>query len=150
MNAPLVYLCAFSIFLSLTLLFFNKGYKGANSFLSGYLLCSSFFLVTQYILIYSKSISLIAFSVSGIPSLFFLIGPFAYFYVRSILRDNVKLTKTDFLHFLPFLLIFIGAIPFLFSSWEYKFLLAKSIAGGEFMQSKHNINFLLSFVFDRI
>jgi AraC-like DNA-binding protein len=94
-------------------------------------------------LIYSKSISLIAFSVSGIPSLFFLIGPFAYFYVRSILRDNVKLTKTDFLHFLPFLLIFIGAIPFLFSSWEYKFLLAKSIAGGEFMQSKHNINFLI-------
>jgi AraC-like DNA-binding protein len=55
----------------------------------------------------------------------------------------VKLTKTDFLHFLPFLLIFIGAIPFLFSSWEYKFLLAKSIAGGEFMQSKHNINFLI-------
>jgi AraC-like DNA-binding protein len=143
MNVPLVYLCAFSLFLSLTLLFYNKGYKGANLFLSGYLFCSSAFLLTQYILIYSKSISLIAFSVSGIPSLFFLIGPFAYFYVRSILRDNVKLTKTDFLHFLPFLLIFIGAIPFLFSSWEYKFLLAKSIAGGEFMQSKHNINFLI-------
>jgi AraC-like DNA-binding protein len=143
MNVPIVYLCAFSIFLSLTLLFYNKGYKGANRFLSGYLFCSSTFLLTQYILIYSKSISLIAFSVSGIPSLFFLIGPFAYFYVRSILRDNVKLTKTDFLHFLPFLLIFIGAIPFLFSSWEYKFLLAKSIAGGEFMQSKHNINFLI-------
>jgi len=143
MNVPLVYLCAFSLFLSLTLLFYNKGYKGANLFLSGYLFCSSAFLLTQYILIYSKSISLIAFSVSGIPSLFFLIGPFAYFYVRSILSDNVKLTKTDFLHFLPFLLIFIGAIPFLFSSWEYKFLLAKSIAGGEFMQSKHNINFLI-------
>jgi AraC-like DNA-binding protein len=143
MNVPLVYLCAFSIFLSLTLLFYNKGYKGANLFLSGYLFCSSAFLLTQYILIYSKSISLIAFSVSGIPSLFFLIGPFAYFYVRSILRDTVKLSKADFLHFLPFLLIFIGAIPFLFSSWEYKFLLAKSIAGGEFMQSKHNINFLI-------
>ena len=143
MNVPLVYLCAFSLFLSLTLLFYNKGYKGANLFLSGYLFCSSAFLLTQYILIYSKSISLIAFSVSGIPSLFFLIGPFAYFYVRSILSDNVKLTKTDFLHFLPFLLIFIGAIPFLFSSWEYKLLLAKSIAGGEFMQSKHNINFLI-------
>ena len=143
MNAPIVYLSAFSIFLSLTLLFYNKGYKGANRFLSGYLFCSSTFLLTQYFLIYIKSITIIAFFISGIPSLFFLIGPFAYFYVRSILRDNVKLTKTDFLHFLPFLLIFIGAIPFLFSSWEYKFLLAKSIAGGEFMQSKHNINFLI-------
>ena len=48
MNVPIVYLCAFSVFLSLTLLFYNKGYKGANRFLSGYLFSSALFLVTQY------------------------------------------------------------------------------------------------------
>lgn len=143
MNVPLVYLCAFSLFLSLTLLFYNKGYKGANRFLSGYLFCSSAFLLTQYFLIYNKSISLIAFSVSGIPSVYFLIGPFAYFYVRSILRDNVKLTKTDYLHFLPFVIIFIGAIPFLFSSFEYKCFIAQKIIDGTFMGSKYNINFIV-------
>ena len=143
MNVPIVYLCAFSIFLSLTLLYFNKGYKGANRFLSGYLFCSSAFLLTQYFLIYTKSISTIAFSISGIPSLFFLIGPFAYFYVRSILRDTVKLSKADYLHFLPFAIIFIGTLPFLFSSWEYKCFIAQKIVNGTFMVSKYNINFLV-------
>jgi AraC-like DNA-binding protein len=124
-------------------LYFNKGYKGANRFLSGYLFCSSAFLLTQYFLIYTKSISTIAFSISGIPSLFFLIGPFAYFYVRSILRDTVKLSKADYLHFLPFAIIFIGTLPFLFSSWEYKCFIAQKIVNGTFMVSKYNINFLV-------
>jgi AraC-like DNA-binding protein len=150
MNVPIVYLCAFSIFLSLTLLFYNKGYKGANRFLSGYLFCSSAFLLTQYFLIYSKSITIIAFFISGIPSLFFLIGPFAYFYVRSIFRDNVKLTKTDYLHFLPFVIIFIGAIPFLFSSWEYKCFIAQKIVDGTFMGSKYNINFMVPKVINQL
>ena len=150
MNVPLVYLCAFSLFLSLTLFFYNKGYKGANRFLSGYLFCSSAFLLTQYFLVYSKSISLIAFFITELPSLFYLIGPFAYFYVRSILRDNVKLTKTDFLHFLPFVIIFIGAIPFLFSSWEYKCFIAQKIVDGTFMGSKYNINFIVPKVINQL
>jgi AraC-like DNA-binding protein len=63
--------------------------------------------------------------------------------VRSILRDNVRLTKTDYLHFLPFVIIFIGAIPFLFSSWEYKCFIAQKIIDGTFMGSKYNINFIV-------
>lgn len=150
MNVPIVYLCAFSVFLSLTLLFYNKGYKGANRFLSGYLFCSSAFLVSQFFLIYSKSIALIAFSISGIPSLYFLIGPFAYFYVRSILRDNVKLTNTDYLHFLPFVIIIIGAIPFLFSSWEYKMFIGQLIVDKTFMASNYNINFLVPKIINQL
>lgn len=143
MNVPIVYLSAFSIFLSLTLLFFNKGYKGANRFLSGYLFCSSAFLLTQYFLIFSKSKFLIAFFISGFPSLFFLIGPFAYFYVRSIFRDTVKLSNKDYLHFLLFFIIFIGTIPFIFSSLEYKFIICKKIIENTFIHSKYNVNFLV-------
>ena len=150
MNVPIVYLCAFSIFLSLTLLFYNKGYKGANRFLSGYLFCSSTFLLTQYFLIYIKSITIIAFFISGIPSLYFLICPFAYFYVRSILRDNVKLSKADYLHFLPFVFVFIGTIPFLLSPWEYKCFIAQKIVDGSFMGSKYNINFLVSKIINQL
>jgi len=143
MNVPIVYLCAFSIFLSLTLLFFNKGYKCANRFLSGYLFCSALFLVTQYFFIYSKSVALIAFFVTGFPSLYFLIGPFAYFYVRSIFQDTVNLSKKDYLHFLPFVIIIIGTIPFLFSSWEYKMFIGQLIVDKTFMASNYNINFLV-------
>lgn len=150
MNVPIVYLCTFSIFLSLTLLFYNKGYKSANRFLSGYLFCSSLFLLTQYLFIYSKSVALTAFFVTGFPSLYFLIGPFAYFYVRSIFRDTVKLSKTDYLHFLPFVLIFIGTIPFLLSPWEYKCLIARNILGGTFMASKYNINFIVPKIINQL
>ena len=143
MNVPLVYLCAFSLFLSLTLLFYNKGYKGANRFLSGYLFCSSLFLITQYFFIYEKSIFITAVFAAGFPSLFYLIGPFAYFYVRSILRDNVNLYKRDYLHFLLFFIIFIGVLPFLFSSWDYKCFISKKIINQTYMGSNYNINYLV-------
>ena len=143
MNVPIVYLCAFSIFLSLTLLFYNKGYKGANRFLSGYLSCSSLLLITQYFFIYSKSADLTTIFVAGFPSLFYLIGPFAYFYVRSILRDNVKLSKKDYLHFLLFIIIFIGLLPFFFSSWEYKCFISQKIIDRTYMGSIYNINYLV-------
>jgi AraC-like DNA-binding protein len=143
MNVPIVYLCAFSIFLAFTLLFYNKGYKGANVFLSGYLFCSSLFILTQYFFIYSKSVSITAVFVTVFPSLFYLIGPFAYLYVRSILLDNVKISKKDYFHFLPFLIIFIGVIPFLFSSWDYKCFISQKIINHTYMGSKYSVNFLV-------
>jgi AraC-like DNA-binding protein len=62
----------------------------------------------------------------------------------------VKLTKTDYLHFLPFVIIFIGAIPFLFSSWEYKCFIAQKIVDGTFMGSKYNINFMVPKVINQL
>jgi AraC-like DNA-binding protein len=150
MNVPVVYLCAFSVFLSLTLLFYNKGYKGANRFLSGYLFCSALFLVTQYFFIYSKSVRLTTIFVTGMPSMFFLIGPMAYFYVRSIFRDKVKLSKTEYLHFLPFVIIFLGLIPFFFSTWEYKIFIGQLIVNKTFMASNYNINFLVPKIINQL
>jgi AraC-like DNA-binding protein len=143
MNVPLVYLCSFSLFLSLTLLFYNKGYKGANRFLSGYLFCTSLFLLTQYFFNYSKSTLITTIFVTGFPALSYLIGPFAYFYVRSIFRDTVALSKKDYLHFLLFFIIFIGLIPFFFSSWEYKLFISQKIIEHTYMSSSYNINYLV-------
>ncbi len=150
MNVPIVYLCVFSIFLSLNLFFYNKGYQGANRFLSGYLFCTTLFLLSQYFLIFSTSISIIAFFITVIPSLYFLIGPFAYFYVRSLLRDNVKLSKTDFRHLFPFLLVFIGTLPFLFSTWEHKCLISQKIIANSYMSSNYNINFLVPKIINQL
>ena len=143
MNVPIVYLCAFSLFLSLMLLFYNKGYKGANRFLSGYLFCSSMFLLTQYFFIYSKSALITTIFVAGFPALCYLIGPFAYFYTRSIFRDNVRLSIKDYCHFLLFFIVFIGVIPFFFSSWEYKSFISQKIVERTYMRSTYNINFLV-------
>lgn len=143
MNVPLIYLFGFSVFLSLTLLFYNKGYKGANRFLSGYFFCSSLFLSTQYFFLSSKSIVIIAFFTTVFASLFFLIGPCAYFYVRSMFRDNMKLSKKDYLHFVLFFIILIGILPFLFSTWEYKCFISNKIINQTYMDSNYNINYFV-------
>jgi AraC-like DNA-binding protein len=46
------------------------------------------------------------------PPLCFLISPCAYLYVRQSLRQNDKLSRRDWWHFLPFILFFIDLLPF--------------------------------------
>ena len=143
MNDPIVYLITLSIFLSLVLFFYNRGYNRANLFLSGYFFCSSLFLSTQYFFLVCKSIVITAYFTSVFPSLFYLIGPFAYFYVRSMFRDNIHLSKKDYLHFVLFLIIFIGTLPFLFSSWDYKCFISYKIINQTYMDSNYNINYFV-------
>lgn len=143
MNIPIVYLIALSIFFSLVLFFYNRDHNRANLFLSGYFFCCSLFLSTQYFFCTTKSIAIIAFFTSVFSSLFFLIGPFAYFYVRSMFRDNVQLSKKDCLHFVLFVIIFIGALPFLFSSWEYKCFISYKVINHTYMDSNYNFNYFV-------
>jgi AraC-like DNA-binding protein len=49
-----------------------------------------------------------------------LVGPVLYFYVRGLLRDDYRLSKMDWLHFVPAFLLFINIMPHLFSSFEDK------------------------------
>lgn len=143
MNVLLFYLSAFSVFLSLLLLFYNRGYNRANLFLAGYFFCSSLFLLAQYFFLNSRSIFTIAFFTTICSSLFFLIGPFAYFYVRSMFLDTIKFSKKDYLHFILFFFVFIGLLPFLFSTWENKLLIIHKILNQTYLNSSFNINFFV-------
>ena len=120
MNSPIIYLCLFAMFISILVLVFNRGYEKANRFLSGFLFFSSTFSILLYVFLFSNSSKWVAIFVTSIPSTYFLIGPFSYFYVRSIVRDNATLSRIDYLHFVLFIYCFTGTIPFLFSSWQYK------------------------------
>jgi len=42
----------------------------------------------------------------------FCIGPFSYLYVRTVLRQEYRLAKSDYLFFLPALLAMINRIPY--------------------------------------
>lgn len=61
--------------------------------------------------------------------LWWLRGPFLYFYVRSVLNDNPKLRKTDLLHFLPFAINLVAIIPYLMTSWNYKTIISEKAIG---------------------
>jgi AraC-like DNA-binding protein len=61
--------------------------------------------------------------------LWWLRGPFLFFYVRSVVHDRLKFKKTDWLHFLPFAVNFAAVVPYLFTSWDFKESIARSSIG---------------------
>ena len=73
----------------------------------------------------------------------YAIGPLAFLYVRSILRDNARFTKYDGLHFVIFAVNFIGRLPYNLVGWEEKLRIANDIINhsweGISFSNKNNI-----------
>lgn len=59
----------------------------------------------------------------------YLIGPFSYLFIRTLLKNETKLQIKDYWHFLPFLIHLIEEIPFYLSSTAYKTALAQQLVG---------------------
>ena len=132
------------MFLSLMLLIFNNGYKSANRFLAGVFFFGSMFYLTIFVFFFGESLFYTAIFEASVPSFFYLIGPLSYFYVRSVLRDDVRLSKLDYLHFLLFAVIFLGTLPILFSSWEHKLEIARNILNENWFHPHFKINFFIT------
>ena len=128
------------MFISLLMLVFNRGFEKANRFLSGFLFFSALYSVVLYVFMFSNSVKWIAFFCITFPSCFFLLGPLAYFYVRSILADNPRLTKWDYLHFSMFIICFAGTIPLLFNTWQYRLTVGQSVQINISNLSKFRLN----------
>jgi AraC-like DNA-binding protein len=122
-------LSSFGIVLSIILLFFDKENKGSGSlFLGLFLLTFNIFTLSQFIYIFSKSETLIAILLSTpVNVIIYIVGPLAFFYIRSVLNDNVIFKKADLFHFLFFVIFFLGILPFNFGAWEMKLATSKIV-----------------------
>ena len=117
----MIILFSIGIALSSILLFYNGGYKTANIYLGLFLFFLTFLTFSHYLYIFSNSVSELVILLSvPINSTFYIIGPLAYLYVRSILTYKIDFKKSDLIHFIIFGIIFFGRLPFNFSSWELK------------------------------
>jgi AraC-like DNA-binding protein len=143
LNSFVVYICITGFFLSSIIFLFNRGYKSANKFLALFLFSTAIYILCIYTLFLSHSIVWTVYFLAPVPSFFLLIGPSSYLYVRSILTDNATLKKTDYLHFFIFILIFLGAIPFVFTSWQYKIEVATNVQNNQWNLAKYRINKIL-------
>ena len=131
----ILYMACTGMFLSLLTLFHNKGYKSANRYLAGFLFFGSFFVLTYGNILFSKNPVILALLSMGFPALFLLVGPFLFFYIRSILRDNTRLNRWDYLHFAPFVYILLGILPYaFFTDWAYKLKVGAAI-----VENWHNL-----------
>ncbi|MFN5355027.1 MAG: helix-turn-helix domain-containing protein [Bacteroidota bacterium] len=142
MESFIVYICLTGMFLPFVILFYNKGYLTANRYLAGFLFFAAFYLLENFFFFYGKSLWGIAFFTTT-HAFFYLIGPFSYFYVRSILNDNTKISKRDFLHYALFIVSFLGYLPYFFSSWEHKLTIAQNIYSENWDMAQFHINAIL-------
>lgn len=149
MNNLISYICLTGLVLPLVLLVRNKGYLSTNRYLAGFLFFSSLYLLENFIFFYGRSEFWVSFF-TNTHAFFYLIGPFAFFYVRSILTDRSKLSKADYLHFGLFGISFIGYLPYFFSSWDHKELIASNIMSNDWDMAPFHINKIIPHKSDQL
>lgn len=149
MESTIAYTSLLGLLLPFVLLYFNKGYRSANRYLAIFLFFAALYLLENFYFFYGDSLNKIAFF-TCVHAFFYLIGPFAFFYVRSILRDNSTLSKTDYLHFTLFVLSFIGYIPYFFSSWDYKLMVAQNLFSENWDMAPFHLNKLFPHKIDQL
>jgi len=116
-------LAIIGVLLSVILLYYHARNFSSAVYLGLFFLGVSLYGLYQYMLVSSKSVTLVSYSLLLIPffgSVIYLIGPMLYCYVRSVLTDRSTFRKNDLLHLIPMAIFFLAALPNLFGAWSDK------------------------------
>jgi AraC-like DNA-binding protein len=126
----LLFFSILGIFLSLILLYFNVKKNRSTLYLGLFFLFLSLYGLYQYILLYSKSVTLISiflFNFAIISAPVYLIGPMFYLYFRCVLKDDPRLTRRNLWHLLPMTIYLIIAFPKTLIPWPEKVEAARAL-----------------------
>lgn len=129
-----VFIALLIIFLALLLLHFNRRLQPGSTWFSATLLVIATIQLTHYFAFVGESMFWMAFFFNHFSPIFYLLGPFIFFHVRSVLSDRVGLRKWDFLHFIPSIIQGIAILPYVIKPWDHKVWVA-----GEIMRDIYNL-----------
>ena len=115
-----VYFAILTIILTLISTFYNSKVNKAIFYLSGFLISISIYGLVHYYYFSGESVFILSIINIHFLPLYYLSGPLLFLYVRSTLKDDLQLSKIDFLHFIPFFLGLIYILPYSFQSFESK------------------------------
>ena len=115
------------LFLAIVHFYHNWRIQPYSLFLSGALMIIALMFVTHYVLIYGFSVLGMTFLFGHFTSLYYLLGPFLYFYIRATLTNRCRLGKRDLWHFLPAVLEFVLLSKYIFQPWDFKWQLAQEL-----------------------
>jgi AraC-like DNA-binding protein len=99
-------------FLAGIILIFSSYRKNKNAYLAAYLLFSNLFSLIYYLIFESEDVGLAAFFGLHFTPFYFLSQPFLHLYICSRRRD-FKFKPSYFLVFVPFLIILINILPYI-------------------------------------
>lgn len=115
------------ILLSLLLIFNNFSSNKNSIFICSSLIIISLTSVSHNFTIFSPNRFWIAIIFGHIIPLFYLAGPFLFFYTRNALKNTTKLSQVDYLHFLPFIISLVSILPYYFVDFDSKLRIAQLI-----------------------
>ena len=116
----ILFVSLFGVFVSLLLLCFVRYSGKSNIYLSLFLFLNAIYAASVYVVNYVGSVELLAALYGSVSPLFFLLGPFCFLYVKTVLKNDARLTRKYLWHCLPFVIQFINSLPYIFTSFDYK------------------------------
>lgn len=126
------------VFFSALVIFYNNGYRSANLYLGLFLFFFNFIILSHYIYIFSESAEVISLVLLvPINATAYAVGPLAFLYVRSILRDNATLSKFDRFHFIFFAIFFSGRLLNNLSGWDSQYQVIDEILNNSWENFSH-------------
>ena len=103
----------FSSFITAYLLLFRKlSYQFFSDKLFAFLLLSYSIFSIVYLLVTTGFLIQVPFLYRSFAPVNYLIPPLAYFYVRSVLKNESSFKAIDLFHLIPFILMAINYLPF--------------------------------------
>lgn len=123
-----------TLFLTALHLYHNRRTQPGSFWFAGSLFIITILNITHYLAFTGQSLFWLAVTFNHLTPLYYLLGPFLFFYVRATLSDRVGLSRRDAWHFVPFLLHVVGMLPYLLKPWSYKIWVA-----GEMIRDLHNM-----------
>jgi AraC-like DNA-binding protein len=121
------------ILFAVTLTFVNRHQKKANKLLAVCFVSMSAFLF-ELIGINSNLFLSIPVLYHVLTPLQFLIAPTAYLYIRALLLGDIRFRKTDWIHFVPAIIVFFIYLPYFFVENDIKTIGILHVAGNHIQQ----------------
>ena len=140
-------LLAIPIFLLLVkflLLVYGLKINKSNLFFVGFLLTINLYFLSHIFWVELKDLELSLVFVNHFTPLYYLTGPFLYFYVKSINNGGYVANRYDLLHGIPFIIQLIAISPYLFTSVDNKILILNTLFVNPSSAVNLDFNFLFS------
>lgn len=123
----LLYLSLLGFILAGILMAFAANKQQSSKYLAIFFMLVSLYKLNEYVILYSGSVFWNAIISTNFTFLHYLIGPFLFFYVRSVIHQRNQLSKLDYLHFAPALIFLSALLPYISTPFSYKTEIAQQI-----------------------
>lgn len=131
----------FGIFTSFILIYYFSSLNRSNWFLALFFFSCNFIVLIYYGLHYTGDPFWEGICFVHWLPVSYLIGPFLFYYVKTLVKDQYKLDKVDLLHLLPAVLIAINILPFTTLPFEQKAKIAHEIIN---VTEKYSLDFMFA------